>query len=501
MTAARRALVRRAHEDQAGVSLVELLMAGVILAIVMSALAATLISMLQQTSRNEQDVRATALAQQAVEEMRVAEWDSAVLYEDETAADAGDPARIRWRSRVAVDGDGDLALDGEKLVLVPGPPATRTPASVTPADIPYPTQTISTGGIDYHIDRYVVFTTRVKPNDTRLFVTYVSWVDRFETLRQVRFEAERVPTPEEAAATDDGLRILYFVVNPDPVDLKPSNGKPEAPINVVVRTNKPLALGSPTLTHEYLEVVTPPTGPIILAKATRTITACSAGVPSTPCLAHSDMATTIDPVNGNTTTGFLTWKVTLGTSRAFWNGFADFTFKGENACLNCEDIERSKLVEFRYGPYAEPGAPSPSPSPSPSGTATPTPTPTPSPTGPVTITGVTPITFCTQSSDERTAAAVTFNVTVSGLNATNPAADGTLTVIYDRLAAKNGGPDAGSGSGSHVSGNTWRFVLPSGAGFWSKDRSYDFRFKIARASDGSTHQYTQSVSVTKCPQP
>ncbi len=90
---------RQLRDEEDGISLIEMMVSLLLIAVALSAFASVLITSLRTTSRNEEQVNATALAQQVIEELQATDWESAGHYEDDlTSGSPGmDPGHYaRW---------------------------------------------------------------------------------------------------------------------------------------------------------------------------------------------------------------------------------------------------------------------------------------------------------------------------------------------------------------------------------------------------------------------
>ena len=188
-----------------GLTIVELIIALVLVMIVFAALAATLISAFSAQRSNEIRVRATALANEAIEEMSTIPWASLGLYVDDD--DLPD----------FVDDDGepieDATFEDELIVLLEsdeGPvPAHRS------------TVTIDTRG--YTITRWITWVEEpddeadegVLSPDLRRMIAIVSW-EVGGTERSIRTDGVRSPNPDDLRS----LEITFDSILPSRVLLR-----------------------------------------------------------------------------------------------------------------------------------------------------------------------------------------------------------------------------------------------------------------------------------------
>ncbi|MFT5222347.1 MAG: type II secretory pathway pseudopilin PulG [Glaciecola sp.] len=472
--------------DQRGSSLIELLVSFSILAVALTAFAGLLVTALRTTNRNELDVNATAVGQQFTEELQAVNWDNAALYEDEIAIVSDD--MVRWRARIDATAK---TFEGAELLLAAGPANVRdgtsgqkdcdvlrndTANSVSVADIPCPTSSITVANTTFNIDRYIVFIDRDGAGglDTKKFVNIISWIDRFGDYREIRSEGERAPTIAESQPADDGLRILSFFVTPDPVDLDSSTGRPTRDVEVLIRTNNPV--NNATLTYEHLDVVEEPiSGTLVVTKVSTQVT-----------LTATEQTT----VNGYT--GFTTFATTLDQSKTYFNGTSEFTFNATNAAPALGGTEATRTVTYRNGPHDEPGV-----AVIPDLLALLLPT-----AAPVSIKSVTKsaVTICIDNGSGTIDEDFVLSMTIEGFAVLLGVPDGAVDVSYDRRDAKNASVFSTKIEGARyvsVSGNdtNWTFTLDVGDGFWQDGDRVDMIIQARRVSDDGT-AIDSSTTVT-----
>ena len=204
--------LRMSVRDERAVTLVELIIAIVILGILFSAVAGALINFSQIALNNERRVQATGFMSSEHENLQTIPWDLAVLYEDEVTA------------MPAVEGLDLTALEfeGEPLVLIPGPDGGRNDL------VPEPHAVVD--------DEYEVFTfvTQSDIATAKRFTTIVKWTVLGREVTQ-RFISLRAPTLANLAV--GGLpEVLLFDVSPTTVPLTPLDetlGVTERSVSVV----------------------------------------------------------------------------------------------------------------------------------------------------------------------------------------------------------------------------------------------------------------------------
>ncbi len=184
-------------------SLVEVLVALLLLGVVLSAAASSLIQFSRTATDNERRVQATALMNRLHEELQALPWEDAVVYEDELA-------------ELLADGDLDgldegppWTLDHQELVTLPAPSGEGRPA------VPEVWETVTIDDRDYDIIRLVTWSDR-DPSIKR-FITIVQW-RLYDRVYEERFFSERAPTGTEAG-DPERPRVVQFQVGPSPMGL------------------------------------------------------------------------------------------------------------------------------------------------------------------------------------------------------------------------------------------------------------------------------------------
>jgi prepilin-type N-terminal cleavage/methylation domain-containing protein len=219
-----RATTGRARlQDEAGMTLAEVMVAILVLGIVLSGFAAVIMTSLRAITQSEREVRATSLAQQSIEELQSIEWDAAGLYTNEVAA-----APTGW------NGGNTSTYDGDDLVLLP----TLAPDARL-SQVPTPRYEVVHDTVPYTVDRFITWVdgdgdgTR----ETKRFTAVVTWPNRSGEIRTLRAVGDRVPTQSEAPSTSVGTRVLSISGAPDPSALD-ADGRNLEPLSVTVRLNQ-----------------------------------------------------------------------------------------------------------------------------------------------------------------------------------------------------------------------------------------------------------------------
>jgi len=206
-----------------GLSLVEMLVAILLLGVILTAAASSLVQFMRTAADNERRVQATALMNSLHEEFQALPWREAVVYEGELEE--------LLESEDGFEGltsDPLWEFEGEELVTLPGPVegARRT-------EVPEVTIVPETSdGRHYDVIRFVTWSDR--DAGIKRFTTIVQW-SLYNRTYQERFFSERAATATEAG-DPERPRVVQFQVGPSPmqlVDLSPAENAGQ--ISVTVR--------------------------------------------------------------------------------------------------------------------------------------------------------------------------------------------------------------------------------------------------------------------------
>ncbi|MEX2618640.1 MAG: prepilin-type N-terminal cleavage/methylation domain-containing protein [Egibacteraceae bacterium] len=172
--------LRRRLDGDDGISLVEMLVAFVILGVVMSASASFFTTALVSVQNAESRTKATALANEELENLRVLAFDEVGFYDD--------------------DFDGAI------------PPDTVLLASQRPVDAraPLPEETLDASGLTVTVRRSIVWIDNTQTSaaqDYKQLRVALDWSDRGQA-RSVSVDSLRSPTPDEAPGSDFVLSLL-----------------------------------------------------------------------------------------------------------------------------------------------------------------------------------------------------------------------------------------------------------------------------------------------------
>lgn len=214
--------------DERGFTLVEMMVAILLLAIIFTAMVSVIITSLTAMQRDEQRVRATQLVQEELERLRAIEWDCA-------AFDASDPDYVS-----TYNGNETVSLD----------PAECSDPTISPD----PSARVRTvDGIDYTVVPHVYWMddpedgtdaagTDTDPQDYKEFAVEVTWTLRGQTYTYAN-TTTRAPTIVEVPlemATTSGFEITSLVV--DPTSVTTSGGATTTAVLVTVETSEPATL-------------------------------------------------------------------------------------------------------------------------------------------------------------------------------------------------------------------------------------------------------------------
>lgn len=125
--------LRAVAAREGGISLIEMLVAILILGVALAAFAGSMISSVRAVAQDQRLIVANALATEVVEEIQGLRWDDAAFFEDEAVAQLG-----------------GTTFEGEDLVLMDD---TRTAGS----SVPLPVETIVRDGYEYTVTRAITW--------------------------------------------------------------------------------------------------------------------------------------------------------------------------------------------------------------------------------------------------------------------------------------------------------------------------------------------------------
>ena len=253
----------RCRTDEHGISLIEMIIAMMVLSVALLAFAQVLIGSLRATREAEDTQVVTAASMEMIENLVGLDWDEAALYANDVAA-----ADTRWSDRL----DGGGTFDGHQLVTMSGP------ASVAERDpeVPTPSWTVTRDGLDYTYDLYPVWVDRSAGggdgvDDTKRFVVIATWTDPVRGPQELRTVGERAPTQAEAGSNASGGRFLLKYATPTLVTADATTGQIDK-VAFNARTNVPLS-GAVTGTFSWYEPLVDGSGTVTgYAERTETVT-------------------------------------------------------------------------------------------------------------------------------------------------------------------------------------------------------------------------------------
>ncbi len=230
-----------------------MLVAILLLGVILTAAASSLVQFMRTAADNERRVQATALMNSLHEEFQALPWHEAVVYE-------GELQEVLDDSFEGLTDEPQWAFEGEELVTLPGPVdgARRT-------EVPEVTIVPETSdGRDYEVIRFVTWSDR--DAGIKRFTTIVRW-SLYNRTYQERFFSERAATATEAG-DPERPRVVQFQVGPSPmqlVEVSPNEPAQNAgDISVTVRFSS----GVDTARVHYLSVDVVPGEPLVMVPRT-----------------------------------------------------------------------------------------------------------------------------------------------------------------------------------------------------------------------------------------
>jgi prepilin-type N-terminal cleavage/methylation domain-containing protein len=194
--------VPRSLDDEKGLTLVEMMVAMLIVGVVMMAMASVALASMRSVQTSERVVRATQLGNEVLETYLALPYDDLGMY----TTDATD----EW---------GGVTFEGNDLVLFPDPLGAPDPR------VPLASATVVRDGISYQVRTAVVWVDDVETDaaqDYKRVVVELAWDVRGEA-RSARVEALRTPGPADQPLTvtvipdvipidDNGRQLQDFVI-------------------------------------------------------------------------------------------------------------------------------------------------------------------------------------------------------------------------------------------------------------------------------------------------
>ena len=255
-------LTGRLSADEQGFTLVEMMVAILLLAIIFSAMVTVIVTSLTSMQREEQRVRATQLAQEELERIRAIDWDCAAI--DST------------------DSDYAATYNGNTTVVLDAAECSDTSIA------PDPSPTVrAVDGIAYTLTRNVYWMddpaddpavgADPEPQDYKEFAVDVAWTFRGEAYTYSN-TSTRVPTAEEVplspVAAPATFEITGLTIDPAVVDVNGSSQTTQG-LTVTVTTSEDAASVSLEILGAY--------GPVPMGgSGTSWQTVIPTGTPITP---------------------------------------------------------------------------------------------------------------------------------------------------------------------------------------------------------------------------
>lgn len=305
---------RLAHDD--GISLVEVLVAMLILMVVLTAMANTLITSLFAITNNERQSRGTQLGNELLEQLQALPWDTVGFYTSDSPSTAeGTPVIVgatRDALEEAVTPHPDGCTYGEAVAGVP----------------PVERESVERDGVCYDVERAIVWENH-GDGDYKKFIVTVSWAVGSRP-RTARVAATRAPAP------GDGIPVFAAELDVDATE---------------VTYNVDQTAATPSTLTFTATLTSPADSPVSL-----TWDDAGTAVPTSPAMTSSD--------------GGLTWTTAVDMTAAPWDpGDVIFTFTataGESEAQDQVTVTFTQegappVVEVRSLTLSQPGPPTKTP--------------------------------------------------------------------------------------------------------------------------------------------
>ena len=232
------------HRGEAGVTLVEMMVAILVLGVVLAALASSLISFSAMSLTNERRVQATAFLTRLHEQLQSIPWDQAAIYEGE--ADELGPLGVDLVATPPTVG-------GEPLVLLGAPDNSGCPVDEPECGrltfVPRAFDIVEIDDREYEL--YQAVTWDLDAGDgqaVKRFTTLVRW-EVWGRVTEQRFESTRAATIADLDASTLP-EVLSLLVSPNAIPLD-DDGRNESAIQVKVTFER--GITSASLQYTVLE--------------------------------------------------------------------------------------------------------------------------------------------------------------------------------------------------------------------------------------------------------
>jgi type II secretory pathway pseudopilin PulG len=439
-------------------TLVEVMVALLVIGLVLSAFATVILSSLRAIVVNEREVRATSLAQEGIEALQSIEWTAAGIYEGEATA-----AGATWSDFLG-------ELEGDPVYL-----AQYTQPDERLPQVPQPVRVYEQANVEYTLLSFVTWGDSAGTEDIKRFTAIVTWENAAGRQRQLRAEATRVPSEAEAPTTNTGARVLAFTTTPEPATLSNPGAHNVETLRVRIRTNQAIA-ATPAPAIQYYTLGDD----------------------------HNDWVLRTRLLTGSE--GNTLWTTTIPSDHnhhRWTNGFVDVLFSGNDTGGNL--LEAWGSFRFTGGPLDGP-APKPSSSeddgesfpfaPSPADPGDEPDPEEPYPSDPVAITSVLPQgTICVNNSNWAIRNHYKVSIQVSGMRSVD-----NVLVGYHSYDQKNGAMRWTTQDAAFISGSTtnatFEMLIAPGQRFFSPGSNVDFEAKASRSDGSNETKISSKVSVS-----
>ena len=188
------------RDDEDGLTLVEMMVAIMVLGVVMMAMASVLVTSAHSIRGSERVVHSTQIGSLLVEELLALAFEDVALYEKD-----------------AEDHYGGSTFEGRDLVLLPEPSDSKDPEEIEKAredHVPRAHNTLNHEGVEFTVETAVVWeddSGTEEAQDYKRLIIMLTWEHRGE-VRTARTEAIRSPDPAEhplrATVVPDVIRLV-----------------------------------------------------------------------------------------------------------------------------------------------------------------------------------------------------------------------------------------------------------------------------------------------------
>ncbi len=189
-------------------SLVEVMVAILLLGIILSAAASSLIQFGKTAAQNERRVQSTALMNRLQEELQGVPWEDAAIYEEDL--DALLAGGLEGLTR---DATGRWDFEGEEVVVLEGPGVGDRRPGVPSATRDLDGSPYEVDGRSYDVVKLVTWSDPVA--GVKRFITIVRWT-LYDRAYEERFLSERAATSTEAG-DPERPRVIQFDAGPSPM--------------------------------------------------------------------------------------------------------------------------------------------------------------------------------------------------------------------------------------------------------------------------------------------